>query len=299
MAARESVVLKNLKKPTGFYGELVAEHMEDEYHQINMWATEVINIQPQDHLLEIGFGSGIAIAEMARLSFDGHVAGIDYSELMVAKARKRNAQAIQTGRVNLYHADVSKQLPEFDIRFDKIVAINNVMYWKQPIKALERLKQLLKPNGSIALFRLWNEQDVINGAEGLKQEIEWYMYCLRQAGFSNVGVMTQPMRKPFRNLNAIDTKELNYSDPFNIAGICIYGFNVPLEQFITEYYSNQHQPYILSKQLLLKKLNNSPFSAMLTKRLVKEAFRPQKNWNMILGVISTLFTLISLRHTNF
>jgi trans-aconitate methyltransferase len=42
--------------------------------------------QPADRVLEIGFGPGIAIAELADRATRGHVYGIDHSQVMVQQA---------------------------------------------------------------------------------------------------------------------------------------------------------------------------------------------------------------------
>ena len=61
----------------------------------------LLDVQPQDHILEIGFGPGLAIRELARRATDGFVLGIDHSEVMVRRAAIRNRAAIEQGRVRL------------------------------------------------------------------------------------------------------------------------------------------------------------------------------------------------------
>ena len=48
--------------------------------QRNGWAVALLDVQPADRILEIGFSPGPAIAELARRVDDtGHVHGIDHS----------------------------------------------------------------------------------------------------------------------------------------------------------------------------------------------------------------------------
>ena len=58
-----------------------------------------MDIQPTDHVLDAGCGSGVAIKLIAEIAMEGFVAGIDYSETMVQQSRKSNAAAVQAGRV--------------------------------------------------------------------------------------------------------------------------------------------------------------------------------------------------------
>ena len=62
----------------------------------NIWAVGLLDVQPHDRVLEIGFGPGIAIQEFARHATSGLVVGVDHSEVMVRQARKRNAAAVQS-----------------------------------------------------------------------------------------------------------------------------------------------------------------------------------------------------------
>jgi SAM-dependent methyltransferase len=101
--------------------------------------------------LEIGFGPGIAVAEVARRAARGRVYGVDHSAVMVRQARRRNAAAVRAGRVHLVRASVD-DLPAFDGEpLDVIVAVNTVGFWPRPDDQLARLRGLLRPGGRIAL----------------------------------------------------------------------------------------------------------------------------------------------------
>lgn len=57
----------------------------------NMRTLALVDIQPDDRVLEIGFGPGIAIERAAELARRGKVIGVDHSELMLRQASRRNA----------------------------------------------------------------------------------------------------------------------------------------------------------------------------------------------------------------
>src|SRR4029453_3813261 len=70
--------------------------------QRNRWVVSLLEVQPTDRVLEVGFGPGIAIAELSpRVGPPGNVWGIDHSEVMLQQATRRNAAAIAAGRVTL------------------------------------------------------------------------------------------------------------------------------------------------------------------------------------------------------
>jgi ubiquinone/menaquinone biosynthesis C-methylase UbiE len=118
--------------------------------QRNRWVVSLLDVRPTDRVLEIGFGPGIAIAELAARATRGKVYGIDHSEVMVRQAGRRNAAAVRAGRVHLVHAGVDR-LPSFDEPLDAIVAVNSVGFWPDPVDRLRELRRLLRPGGRIAL----------------------------------------------------------------------------------------------------------------------------------------------------
>lgn len=71
------------------------------------WTISLLDIKPDDRLLEIGFGPGFAIELISKIASEGFIAGVDHSEVMVQQAEKRNARAIRDGKVVLRHGSVS------------------------------------------------------------------------------------------------------------------------------------------------------------------------------------------------
>jgi SAM-dependent methyltransferase len=116
----------------------------------NLWAAGLLAVQPDDRVLEIGFGPGIAIEAIARRATNGQVVGVDHSEVMLRQARKRNAAAVRAGRVDLRLGN-AEHLPAFDEPFDKILAVNSLMFWDDPVVRLQELRGILRPGGRIAI----------------------------------------------------------------------------------------------------------------------------------------------------
>jgi SAM-dependent methyltransferase len=120
--------------------------------QRNRWVVSLLDVQPTHRVLEIGFGPGLAIAELSRRVGDqGHVDGIDHSEVMLRQATRRNAAAIAAGRVSLSRASVDQLPPSLDGPFDAILTVNSVGFWPAPTKRLDHLRRRLRPGGRIAV----------------------------------------------------------------------------------------------------------------------------------------------------
>jgi SAM-dependent methyltransferase len=139
-------------RPHGFRGRAAGWVMatRGSNRERNIWAVGLLDVQPHDRVLEIGFGPGIAIQEFARRATNGHVVGVDHSEVMVQQARKRNAAAVRAGRVDL-RLGSAEALPRFDAPFDKILAVNSLLFWDDPVARLKELHDRLRPGGQIAI----------------------------------------------------------------------------------------------------------------------------------------------------
>lgn len=118
----------------------------------NAWAVERLGVEPGHRVLEVGFGPGVAVQELARRVGEGHVCGIDPSEVMLRQATRRNAAAIGAGRVELRLGSVG-DLPHPDDAqpFDRVLAVNSLGFWADPDADLARLREVLQPGGVIAV----------------------------------------------------------------------------------------------------------------------------------------------------
>jgi len=139
-------------RPHGFGGRAAGWVMakRGSNRERNVWAVGLLDVQPPDRVLEIGFGPGIAIQAFARRATSGLVVGIDHSEVMLQQARKRNAAAVSAGRVDL-RLGSAESLPAFDAPFDKVLAVNSLFFWDDPVARLKELHDLLRPGGRIAI----------------------------------------------------------------------------------------------------------------------------------------------------
>jgi SAM-dependent methyltransferase len=186
-------VMAQFGNPTGLGGRAAGLVMANRgsNRKRNSWVVSLLDVQPDDRVLEIGFGPGLAILELSRIAHEGYVCGIDHSDLMVRQARKRNAAGVRRGVVDLRLGSVDA-LPAFGAPFDKILAVNAHLFWGEPDGRLEQLRRLLRPAGLIALAH----QPRGPGASDAKaaesgREIPG---ALDRAGFSEVRVETLPLK---------------------------------------------------------------------------------------------------------
>src|SRR5215207_9833360 len=179
--------------PTGLGGRaagLVMAHRSSNRRR-NSWAVSLLDVRSDDRVLEIGFGPGLAIRELSRLAVEGYVCGIDHSELMLRRAKRLNAEGLERGVVDLRLGSVER-LPAFEEPFDKILAVNAMMFWREPVARLEEHRNLLRSGGLIAVAhqpRGPGTSDETSAAEGRERAA-----ALAQAGFSQVRLETMALK---------------------------------------------------------------------------------------------------------
>ncbi len=186
-------IAKQFGKPTGLLGSVAGYIMAKRSSNIerNEWGISLLNIQPTDHVLEIGFGPGVAIQKMCDLVSDGVIYGLDHSELMVKKASNRNKKAISSQKVKLILGTVA-ELPTFDHTIDKVLDVNSFQFWNDPVNSLKEIKKIMTVNGEIAIVHQprkpgATEQDSIDTGNQFSRYLE-------DAQFKNIRVEKKLMK---------------------------------------------------------------------------------------------------------
>lgn len=188
-------VIGQAHHPRGAAGRVVAWEMahRPSNRRRSAWVVSLLGVRPADRVLEIGFGPGVAVAELVRAGA-GRVYGIDHSDVMLRQASKRNAAAIRAGRVTLIGASVDRIPPALDGPFDAILAVNALAFWPAPAERLAELRRRLAPGGRVAIA----SQPRCPGAtaetsRSAAREIE---DLLRGAGFTHLSVHSLPLSPP-------------------------------------------------------------------------------------------------------
>lgn len=176
--------------PRGRLGAMVGQLMAFKNAGMNRFAVETLDVQPQDQILEIGFGHGKTIQWMAEQARQGLVAGVDLSGVMVRQAAKRNRVAILAGRVELCQGSVANLPYEF-ARFDKVLAVNNYQFWPNPEFNLDEIRRVLRQGGLLALgLRMKDSGKKFQFAPGFsREEVEDIAGLVRWVGFHEVNII--------------------------------------------------------------------------------------------------------------
>ena len=110
----------------------------------------MLALKKNDRVLEIGFGPGKLINEMAKMTTEGFVEGIDFSTTMLKQASKVNKHHILNGKVRLQKGEC-RRLPFENESFDKLCSANTLYFWKDPDKYFREMFRVIKSGGKIVI----------------------------------------------------------------------------------------------------------------------------------------------------
>ncbi|MBN3310518.1 SMT2 methyltransferase, partial [Amia calva] len=153
-------------------------------------AVKLLQIQPDDTVLEVGFGPGLGLRAAAPLLTGpkGKLIGVDYSEYMVSKASQAVKKHIASGKVTLIRGDVVA-MPLPDNSIDKVYHCNTSCHWPDLKAATSELHRVMKPGAlMVTTFKLRSLKCAVylNSVKGDNWKPEVYMETLSATGFNDV-----------------------------------------------------------------------------------------------------------------
>lgn len=137
--------------PSGLAGHVVTGLLARGNAGFNRWlVNEISTALPVPHtVIELGYGPGIALHEILRRYPAARVTGIDPSPVVRKSARRRNAAAMNAGRLALVTGDAEAAAAYGPA--DLIVACHVLYFWADPVGELQRVREALAPAGHLAL----------------------------------------------------------------------------------------------------------------------------------------------------
>jgi ubiquinone/menaquinone biosynthesis C-methylase UbiE len=139
------------RRPSGFFGRMIMPVIFDRGNAfLNSFVYDVMDIKPDDQILEIGCGTGSLIKAMADSLENGFIEGIDFSSQMVMIAKKKNSRHIARGVVNISedHFDTHSFKEN---SFTKACSVNTIYFWEKPERTVNKVSRLMQPGGMFVL----------------------------------------------------------------------------------------------------------------------------------------------------
>ncbi|KAA3605018.1 MAG: SAM-dependent methyltransferase [Planctomycetota bacterium] len=162
--------------------------MESHHRDVVLQLLDRARLQREHHLLDLGCGNGWTVRLAAAFLRQGKVFGCDLSEQMIEKARG------QANPANVAFSQGSAEaLPYADASLDRVISMETVYYWPDPLAAFKEIHRVLKPGGRfLAALEFFQENPyTAHWAEALQLPLPYrsdaeYCALLQDSGFPEV-----------------------------------------------------------------------------------------------------------------
>lgn len=139
----------------GFQGINWLERSEREEEENTTTLLENMNIQPEDHIADIGAGSGYHVFKMAPMASQGTIYAVDIQDEMLAAIKQRKeASGVQNIEL-VKGSSTSVNLLENTI--DKVLMVDVYHEFDFPVEMIASMHRALKKDGEIFLIEYRGE----------------------------------------------------------------------------------------------------------------------------------------------
>jgi cyclopropane fatty-acyl-phospholipid synthase-like methyltransferase len=201
----QDAIVSQFEHPRGVLGRVtgwIMAHRRSNRDR-NRWTVDLLDIQSQDHVLELGCGPGLALERCVARATDGLVIGLDHSETMLKQAAARNRAAVLAGRLQLRQGSAETFLRSSE-RFDKIFSVNVVQFLDDMPSLFASIYEHLRSNGLVATTYMPRGENPSRAkawqlAETVRQNME-------TVGFDRIRIEELPL-KPVAALCVIGSRQ--------------------------------------------------------------------------------------------
>lgn len=175
------------------------DEMEDHHSDITDQTLALMDIRPQDRILDLGCGTGWATRRMARIAVHGEVVGLDVADEMLRRAELASS-AFKNVR---YVWGSAESIAEADNAFSKVLSVESFYYYADQGKALDELRRVMASGAKLfILINLYKDNHYsLRWVAELKVPVQAlseaeYKTLLGKHGFINVEARRIPDRSP-------------------------------------------------------------------------------------------------------
>lgn len=132
------------------------EGMEKDHLPIVLPTLELMGLRADDNVLDVGCGAGWLVERMAQRVTEGRVIGMDISDEMVRRARKR---CVELANV-LFVTGGVEEIPWDAGFFTRVISVESSYYWPEPARGLREIFRVLREGGSAWILINYYEDNV-------------------------------------------------------------------------------------------------------------------------------------------
>ncbi len=114
-------------------------------------AIDSLSLQADDAVVELGCGPDKAMPLLASRARHGVVYGVDLCPRRLEHTLRYNSSSVQKGIIRLYRASF-RHLPFATGSIDKIIGVDGVHSWEDPVAVAVEMRRVLRPDGRAAIY---------------------------------------------------------------------------------------------------------------------------------------------------
>ncbi len=167
------ILAKNLANPEGETGKEVAKMMNETNISMTKETIKALFLMDNEKVLELGHGNAGHLSYLLDFADNIQYTGLEISETMKSEAENINSKYLSQANFQLYDGKI---IPFKNESFDKVMTVNTIYFWENPVEFFNEIYRVLKKDGSFVLtfakkdfmknlpftadFKLYNYEDV-------------------------------------------------------------------------------------------------------------------------------------------
>ena len=152
-----------------------------------------LGIKRKHRILELGPGNGAHLYLLLRQASELKYFGLDISETTVEEAKRLNSTFLASKNA-LFSCYDGKNIPYVQNLFDRILTVNTIYFWKDPLEFLNELHRVLKPGGKCVISFIEGncmaEFDFVDDAFTL-YDVSKFIRLVAATPFKNIDAQTR------------------------------------------------------------------------------------------------------------
>lgn len=142
------------------------DHYDTELRAHHLRLLAAMGVGPAERVLDIGCGTGQTTRDAARAAPSGRALGVDISEAMLERARRRS---VEEGVVNVaFEVGDAQTHPLPPAHFDCIISRFGTLFFADPVAAFTHIARAARPGARLVLL-VWQSEERNEWATAIRQ----------------------------------------------------------------------------------------------------------------------------------
>lgn len=178
--------------PKGWFGKLLLRFLNRNNAMMNDLVLQNLDLLMGDRILEIGFGGGYLIEQIANTALPQLIVGVEQSQDAIDLCKQKFQAQINKSEIE-FHLTDAIELPFPNGAFNKICTVNTIYFWAEPSKVFAECFRVLVDDGKLLIS--YNSKDFLSKQKFadhgfIGYEVSEIESILKLAGFVNVTTIT-------------------------------------------------------------------------------------------------------------